>query len=79
MRMFSTLAMLATAAHAWIGMWTVGTDYMRAHYFGRRATVVRIVYQFAVIVRVVHLYALGAADFLESVTCRAFARWNSMA
>jgi succinate dehydrogenase membrane anchor subunit len=46
MRMFSTLALLATAAHAWIGMWTIGTDYVRPHYFGKHATVFRITYQF---------------------------------
>jgi succinate dehydrogenase / fumarate reductase, membrane anchor subunit len=46
MKMFSTLAVLATAAHAWIGMWTVGTDYIRAHYFGAHATVYRLAYQF---------------------------------
>jgi succinate dehydrogenase / fumarate reductase, membrane anchor subunit len=46
MKMFSTLAVLAIAAHAWIGMWTVGTDYIRPHYFGAHATVFRITYQF---------------------------------
>lgn len=46
MKAFSTLALLATAAHAWIGMWTIGTDYIRGHYFGRHATVFRIIYQF---------------------------------
>jgi succinate dehydrogenase membrane anchor subunit len=46
MQMFSTLALLATAAHAWIGMWTIGTDYVRPHYFGTHATVYRISYQF---------------------------------
>lgn len=45
MRLFSTLAVLSTAAHAWIGMWTVGTDYIRPHYFGKRATVWRGLYQ----------------------------------
>ena len=45
MRLFSTLAVLSTAAHAWIGMWTVGTDYIREHYFGRHATVFRLAYQ----------------------------------
>jgi succinate dehydrogenase / fumarate reductase membrane anchor subunit len=45
MRLFSTLAVLATAAHAWIGMWTIGTDYIRQHYFGKRATVWRGLYQ----------------------------------
>ena len=47
MKVFSTLTVLATAAHAWIGMWTVGTDYIRTHYFGANATVFRIFYQFA--------------------------------
>jgi len=46
MKMFSTLVVLATAAHAWIGMWTIGTDYVRPHYFGAHATVFRITYQF---------------------------------
>lgn len=45
-KVFSTLTLLATAAHAWIGMWTVGTDYIRPHYFGRHATVFRLTYQF---------------------------------
>jgi succinate dehydrogenase / fumarate reductase membrane anchor subunit len=46
MKIFSTLTVLATAAHAWIGMWTIGTDYIREHYFGANAIVFRIVYQF---------------------------------
>ena len=46
MKIFSTLAILATAAHGWIGMWTVGTDYIRAHYFGAHATTWRVIYQF---------------------------------
>ena len=45
MLLFSTLAVLSTAAHAWIGMWTVGTDYIRDHYFGRHSTAFRMVYQ----------------------------------
>ncbi len=68
MKMFSTLAVLATAAHAWIGMWTVGTDYIRAHYFGAHATVVSHRLSVRLPGRVVHLCALGAADFLESLT-----------
>jgi len=47
MQAFSTLAVLATAAHAWIGMWTVGTDYIRPHYFGRHATAFRLAYEAA--------------------------------
>ncbi|MEZ5550470.1 MAG: succinate dehydrogenase, hydrophobic membrane anchor protein [Pseudomonadales bacterium] len=44
MLLFSTLTVLATAAHAWIGMWTVGTDYIREHYFGRHSTAFRMAY-----------------------------------
>ncbi|MEJ2088154.1 MAG: succinate dehydrogenase, hydrophobic membrane anchor protein [Gammaproteobacteria bacterium] len=43
--LFSTLMVLSTAAHAWIGMWTIGTDYIRDHYFGRHSTAFRMVYQ----------------------------------
>jgi succinate dehydrogenase / fumarate reductase membrane anchor subunit len=45
MKVFSTLAVLATTAHAWVGMWTVGTDYIRPHYFGTHATAWRLTYQ----------------------------------
>ena len=46
MLLFSTLLVLSTAAHAWIGMWTIGTDYIRPHYFGAHATAFRLVYQY---------------------------------
>jgi len=45
MQVFTMLAMLSTCAHAWIGMWTIGTDYIREHYFGRGADSFRLVYQ----------------------------------
>ena len=45
MQAFTTLALLALAAHAWIGMWTVGTDYVRRHYFGRGHSVYLATYQ----------------------------------
>ena len=45
MRAFSVLAVLSTAAHGWIGLWTVGTDYIRPHYFGGAAVVFRMAYQ----------------------------------
>ncbi len=41
MSIFATLALASLAVHAWIGMWTVGTDYFRPHYFGRFATFAR--------------------------------------
>jgi len=57
MKTFSTLAVFATAAHAWIGMWTVGTDYIREHYFGASAIVYRMVYQIGCLL-VLFIYVL---------------------
>lgn len=45
MQMFSTLALFSTIAHAWIGMWTIGTDYLRPAHVGGLATTFRFVYQ----------------------------------
>lgn len=45
MQVFSTLALLSTIAHAWIGMWTVGTDYLRPAHIGGMATSIRFLYQ----------------------------------
>lgn len=50
MQVFSTLAILSTAAHAWIGMWTIGTDYIQPHYFGAGALTYRFIYQTGCIV-----------------------------
>ncbi len=30
MRIFSLLALLSLGAHAWVGLWTVSTDYIKA-------------------------------------------------
>ena len=45
MKAFTTLAVVALAVHAWIGMWTVGTDYISRHSFGRGHTVYLATYQ----------------------------------
>ncbi|MDP4766061.1 MAG: succinate dehydrogenase, hydrophobic membrane anchor protein [Pseudomonadales bacterium] len=45
MQVFTLLALLSTCAHAWIGMWTIGTDYIREHYFGPGADGMRLIYQ----------------------------------
>ncbi len=59
MKVFSTMAVLATIAHAWIGMWTIGTDYIRPHYFGGAATTARFIYQAACILAL-FIYAVWA-------------------
>ena len=48
MMVFALLAVASLLAHAWIGMWTIGTDYLRPHYFGRFSTVIRIAYQIGI-------------------------------
>ncbi|MYF31602.1 MAG: succinate dehydrogenase, hydrophobic membrane anchor protein [Gammaproteobacteria bacterium] len=57
MKAFTTLALVALAMHAWIGMWTVGTDYVRRHYFGRGHTVYLALYQL-VCVGAIFVYVL---------------------
>jgi succinate dehydrogenase / fumarate reductase membrane anchor subunit len=66
MVLFSTLTVLATAGHAWIGMWTVGTDYIRPHYFGRFATSFRLVYQ-AGCVALIFVYVAWALELFWSL------------
>lgn len=51
MKAFTTLTVVALAMHAWIGMWTVGTDYVRRRHFGRGHTVYLAAY---------HVVCLGA-------------------
>ena len=63
MRLFSILALLATAVHGWVGMWTVGTDYIRPHYFGRHAKVCRMVYQGGTVLVLFVYLAWGLALF----------------
>lgn len=45
MQIFSLLALAALAAHAWVGMWTVFTDYVTERQMGAKATAIRIFLQ----------------------------------
>ncbi len=45
MRIFSLLALVALSAHAWVGMWTISTDYLTSMALGKFATVVRFLFQ----------------------------------
>jgi succinate dehydrogenase / fumarate reductase membrane anchor subunit len=44
-RIFSLLAVLSLAAHAWIGMWAVLTDYLTERLMGTKGNVLRIGFQ----------------------------------
>ena len=43
---FSTLVLIAICIHTWIGMWTIGTDYLRSNVFRTKGSWVRLTYQF---------------------------------
>ena len=45
MRIFSLMALVALCAHAWVGMWTISTDYLTSMALGRWATEVRFLFQ----------------------------------
>jgi succinate dehydrogenase / fumarate reductase membrane anchor subunit len=45
MRIFSLLALVALSVHAWVGMWTISTDYLTNMAIGKSATVVRFLFQ----------------------------------
>lgn len=45
MRVFTLLAILSLAAHAWIGMWSISTDYLTERMMGSKANVLRLAFQ----------------------------------
>ncbi len=63
MRLFSLLAVLAIAAHAWIGLWAVLTDYVTVRLMGGRATVLRVVLQVGMVGALL-AYVIWAIDIL---------------
>ncbi|MCW7551738.1 succinate dehydrogenase, hydrophobic membrane anchor protein [Endozoicomonas gorgoniicola] len=40
-RIFSFLALLSLVAHAWVGMWTIATDYLNRRAFGAKSVLIR--------------------------------------
>ncbi|NIB41361.1 succinate dehydrogenase, hydrophobic membrane anchor protein [Pseudomaricurvus alkylphenolicus] len=47
MRVFSLVTLISLAAHAWIGLWAVLTDYLTTRMMGSKATVLRVLAQMA--------------------------------
>ena len=43
-KIFTMLAILCAGLHGWIGMWTVGGDYLQEHHFGPIAGPIRRAY-----------------------------------
>lgn len=63
MRIFSLITVFALCAHAWIGMWTISTDYLTSLQLGSRATVYRILFQ-AVCALITVVYLLWGVQIL---------------
>jgi len=45
MRIFSFLALLSMVCHAWIGIWTISTDYFTDRMQGPKALTIRLLFQ----------------------------------
>ncbi|MFT5483140.1 MAG: succinate dehydrogenase / fumarate reductase membrane anchor subunit [Halieaceae bacterium] len=45
MRIFTLLALMSLFAHAWVGLWSVVTDYLTERMLGPKATVLRLLTQ----------------------------------
>lgn len=50
MRLLSLVTILALAGHAWVGMWTIFTDYVTTNKLGPAASGIRFVLQAAMII-----------------------------
>ena len=44
-KLFSLVSVLALSGHAWIGMWTIATDYLTTLQLGAKATAIRLLFQ----------------------------------
>lgn len=66
MKLFSLAAILSIAAHAWIGLWAVLTDYVTVRMMGAKATPLRILLQLGMIT-VTLAYVVWAVDILWGI------------
>lgn len=66
MRVFSLGALWALCAHAWIGMWTISTDYFTSITLGAAATTVRLLFQLFCLVVLV-IYFVWCVQILWSI------------
>lgn len=66
MRVFSLLAIVSAAIHAWIGIWAVLTDYITVRLLGPKATALRIFFQLGMI-GVTLVYVIWAIDIFWGI------------
>lgn len=63
MRIFSLLTLVALSAHAWVGMWTISTDYLTPMALGKWATGVRFLFQAACGIAMFTFFVWGVQIF----------------
>lgn len=63
MRIASLLALIALCAHAWVGLWTISTDYLTSDMLGSKATVIRFAFQSACVI-VMFIYLVWGIQIL---------------
>lgn len=63
MRVFTLATIISVAAHAWIGLWAVLTDYLTDRLMGAKATVLRLFAQ-VVLGAVTLTYTVWAIEIL---------------
>lgn len=66
MRVFTLLALLSMAAHAWVGLWTISTDYITTRQMGAIATPVRLAFQ-AVCALLTIVYVIWGVQILWGI------------
>lgn len=59
MKIATLLVVLATCVHAWIGMWTIGTDYLRARTMGPIGDTLRSIYQLVCVLAILSYLIWG--------------------
>ena len=63
MKVFSLVALLSLIGHAWVGMWTVFTDYITPQSLGSSAGAVRLLLQSAMIIALIAYVVWGFMIF----------------
>lgn len=65
-RVFSLVALLSTVAHAWIGLWSVVTDYITNRVMGPKATALRLIVE-VLLAAVAVFYTVWGVEILWGV------------
>ncbi len=63
MRIASLLALVSLCAHAWVGLWTISTDYLTVAMIGKYANVLRFLFQAACIL-LIFIYLVWGIQIL---------------